>query len=160
MLRPCAPIPAAAPRASYRPVVLMHGLGTLPCFACVRVCVCVARARPRVCVCEYPGIPECLSVSVCPAFGILECLSVSLCPAFGILECLSVNDFACLCAGDAGSNPGMQSLATSIMSKYPGSYATALDVADGLLSFLTPMQVCGCVVCLWCGGGGRACSRE
>ena len=25
--------------------------------------------------------------------------------------------------GDAGSNPGMQSLAQSVMAKYPGSYA-------------------------------------
>jgi hypothetical protein len=42
--------------------------------------------------------------------------------------------------GDAGSNPGMQSLAQSIMTKYPGSYAVAVDVADGLDSFLTPVQ--------------------
>lgn len=63
-----APAPAAMPRASYRPVVLMHGLG------------------------------------------------------------------------DAGSNPGMQSLAQSIMTKYPGSYATAVDVADGFFSFITPVR--------------------
>ena len=42
--------------------------------------------------------------------------------------------------GDAGSNPGMQSLAQSVMTKYPGIYATAVDVADGLLSFLEPMK--------------------
>lgn len=42
--------------------------------------------------------------------------------------------------GDAGSNPGMQSLATSIMAAYPGSYATAVDVANGLFSFIVPMQ--------------------
>jgi hypothetical protein len=34
----------------------------------------------------------------------------------------------------------MQSLAQSIMTKYPGSYAVAVDVADGLDSFLTPVQ--------------------
>ncbi len=34
----------------------------------------------------------------------------------------------------------MQSLAQSVMAKYPGSYAVAFDVADGLDSFLVPMQ--------------------
>jgi len=42
--------------------------------------------------------------------------------------------------GDAGSNPGMQSLAQSVMAKYPGSYAVAVNVANGLDSFITPVQ--------------------
>jgi palmitoyl-protein thioesterase len=42
--------------------------------------------------------------------------------------------------GDAGSNPGMQSLATSIETAYPGAYAVAVDVADGLWSFITSLQ--------------------
>lgn len=41
--------------------------------------------------------------------------------------------------GDAGSNPGMQSLAKSIMTKYPNSYAVAVDVANGLASFFQRM---------------------
>lgn len=39
--------------------------------------------------------------------------------------------------GDAGHNAGMQSLAQSVMTAYPGSYAVAVDVADGLFSFIT-----------------------
>lgn len=35
---------------------------------------------------------------------------------------------------------GMQSLAQSIMSKYPGSYATAVNVANGIDSIFQPMQ--------------------
>lgn len=42
--------------------------------------------------------------------------------------------------GDAGSNPGMQSLAKSVMAKYPGIYAVAVNVANGFDSFVTPMQ--------------------
>lgn len=42
--------------------------------------------------------------------------------------------------GDSGSNPGMQSLAKSIMTKYPGSYATAVDVADGMSSIFQKIQ--------------------
>ncbi len=42
--------------------------------------------------------------------------------------------------GDAGSNPGMQSLAQSVMAKYPGLYAVAVDVADSIDSFLEPVQ--------------------
>jgi len=42
--------------------------------------------------------------------------------------------------GDAGSNPGMQSLAQSIMAKYPGSYAVAVDVANGMSSIFQKMQ--------------------
>lgn len=42
--------------------------------------------------------------------------------------------------GDAGHNAGMQSLAQSIMTAYPGCYATAVDVADGILSFIQPIQ--------------------
>ena len=41
--------------------------------------------------------------------------------------------------GDAGSNAGMQSLAQSVMSAYNGSYAAAVNVANGLLSFLIPI---------------------
>ena len=41
--------------------------------------------------------------------------------------------------GDAGSNPGMQSLAQSVRDAYPGIHAVSVDVADGLASFLTPM---------------------
>jgi len=41
--------------------------------------------------------------------------------------------------GDAGSNPGMQSLAKSVTAAYPGTYAVAVDVADGLDSFFTLM---------------------
>ena len=42
--------------------------------------------------------------------------------------------------GDAGSNAGMKSLAQTIEVAYPGSYATAVDVADGFLSFVVPVQ--------------------
>ena len=41
--------------------------------------------------------------------------------------------------GDAGSNPGMNSLAVSVSAKWNTS-AFAVDVADGLLSFITPIQ--------------------
>jgi palmitoyl-protein thioesterase len=41
--------------------------------------------------------------------------------------------------GDSGLNPGMQSLAASLQSAYPGIYASSLAVADGLASFFTPM---------------------
>jgi len=39
--------------------------------------------------------------------------------------------------GDAGHNPGMQSLAQSISNFYPGLYSVAVDVADGLSSYTT-----------------------
>jgi len=42
--------------------------------------------------------------------------------------------------GDAGSNPGMQSLAATVSNAYPGKVSVAVDVADGLMSFITPMQ--------------------
>jgi pimeloyl-ACP methyl ester carboxylesterase len=42
--------------------------------------------------------------------------------------------------GDAGSNAGMQSLAKTITAANPSCYAVAVDVADGLFSFVTPMQ--------------------
>jgi len=41
--------------------------------------------------------------------------------------------------GDSGANPGMQSLAQSVSAKYPGMYATAIQVADGMDSFFTLM---------------------
>ena len=41
--------------------------------------------------------------------------------------------------GDAGSNAGMQSLAASVMAAYPAAYASAVDVADGLFSFVIPI---------------------
>eukprot|EP00301_Raphidiophrys_heterophryoidea_P023813 c7545_g1_i1.p1 GENE.c7545_g1_i1~~c7545_g1_i1.p1 ORF type:complete len:401 (-),score=100.41 c7545_g1_i1:111-1280(-) len=37
--------------------------------------------------------------------------------------------------GDSGHNKGMQSLAQSVMTTYPGSYAVSVDVADGLSSY-------------------------
>lgn len=40
--------------------------------------------------------------------------------------------------GDAGSNPGMQSLAASISAAYPGLYSIAVDVADGAQRGGTP----------------------
>lgn len=42
--------------------------------------------------------------------------------------------------GDAGANPGMQSLAKTVSEAYPGKYAVALDVADGLASILEPLD--------------------
>ena len=42
--------------------------------------------------------------------------------------------------GDAGTNAGMQSLAASIPAAWPGAYAVAVSVADGLFSFITPLQ--------------------
>ena len=42
--------------------------------------------------------------------------------------------------GDAGSNAGMQSLAQSISAAYPGLYSVAVDVGDGILSFIEHIQ--------------------
>eukprot|EP00475_Leptophrys_vorax_P031754 TRINITY_DN482_c0_g1_i1.p1 TRINITY_DN482_c0_g1~~TRINITY_DN482_c0_g1_i1.p1 ORF type:complete len:290 (-),score=81.46 TRINITY_DN482_c0_g1_i1:50-919(-) len=42
--------------------------------------------------------------------------------------------------GDAGTNSGMQSLAKSISTKYPGLYSTAVSVADGLSSYFELME--------------------
>jgi palmitoyl-protein thioesterase len=42
--------------------------------------------------------------------------------------------------GDAGDNPGMQSLAATISELYPAKYAVALSVAGGLASILEPMD--------------------
>jgi palmitoyl-protein thioesterase len=42
--------------------------------------------------------------------------------------------------GDAGSNAGMQSLAKSVMTAYPGAYATAVNVANTLFSFIVPIM--------------------
>ena len=42
--------------------------------------------------------------------------------------------------GDAGSNAGMQSLAQSVETAYPGAYATAVDVANTLFSFIVPIN--------------------
>jgi palmitoyl-protein thioesterase len=42
--------------------------------------------------------------------------------------------------GDAGSNAGMQSLAASVMKAYPGAYATAVNVANTLFSFIVPIM--------------------
>jgi palmitoyl-protein thioesterase len=42
--------------------------------------------------------------------------------------------------GDAGSNSGMQSLAQSVMQAYPGAYATAVNVANTLFSFIVPIR--------------------
>lgn len=42
--------------------------------------------------------------------------------------------------GDAGANPGMQSLARTISELYPAKHAVALSVADGLASILEPMD--------------------
>lgn len=56
---------------------------------------------------------------------------------------LSFNSTPCVLMhglGDAGSNPGMQSLAASISKAFPGKYAVAVDVDDTIASFLTPMQ--------------------
>eukprot|EP00299_Pterocystis_sp_00344_P014385 c7119_g1_i1.p1 GENE.c7119_g1_i1~~c7119_g1_i1.p1 ORF type:complete len:378 (-),score=68.61 c7119_g1_i1:13-1110(-) len=39
--------------------------------------------------------------------------------------------------GDSGSNPGMQSIAKSVSSAYPGLYSIAVDVADGMKSYTT-----------------------
>jgi triacylglycerol esterase/lipase EstA (alpha/beta hydrolase family) len=43
--------------------------------------------------------------------------------------------------GDAGSNAGMQSLAASVMKAHPGSYAVAVDVANTVQSFITPIKL-------------------
>lgn len=42
--------------------------------------------------------------------------------------------------GDAASNAGMQSLVTSVETAYPGKYAMAAPVADGLFSFIERIQ--------------------
>jgi palmitoyl-protein thioesterase len=42
--------------------------------------------------------------------------------------------------GDAGPNPGMQSLARTVTELYPGKYSVALSVADGIASILEPMD--------------------
>jgi len=42
--------------------------------------------------------------------------------------------------GDAGPNPGMQSLARSVSEMYPQKYSIAVSVADGLASILEPMD--------------------
>lgn len=42
--------------------------------------------------------------------------------------------------GDAGSNAGMQSLAASVEKAYPGAYATAVNVANTLFSFIVPIM--------------------
>jgi len=42
--------------------------------------------------------------------------------------------------GDAGTNSGMQSLAASISTKYPGLYSTSVSVADSLSSYLELMD--------------------
>lgn len=42
--------------------------------------------------------------------------------------------------GDAGSNAGMQSLAQSVMTAHPGAYATAVNVANTLFSFIVPIE--------------------
>jgi len=41
--------------------------------------------------------------------------------------------------GDAGSNPGMQSLCKSAADAYPGLYVACADVAKGLTSITTPL---------------------
>jgi triacylglycerol esterase/lipase EstA (alpha/beta hydrolase family) len=43
--------------------------------------------------------------------------------------------------GDAGSNAGMQSLASSVMKAHPGAYAVAVDVANTVQSFVTPIKL-------------------
>ena len=42
--------------------------------------------------------------------------------------------------GDSSSNSGMESLAQSIMTAYPGCYAVNAAVGDGLFSFIIPIQ--------------------
>jgi len=43
--------------------------------------------------------------------------------------------------GDAGSNAGMQSLAQSVAAAHPGAYAVAVDVANTVQSFVTPIKL-------------------
>jgi hypothetical protein len=43
--------------------------------------------------------------------------------------------------GDAGSNAGMQSLAQSVVAAHPGAYAVAVDVANTVQSFVTPIKL-------------------
>lgn len=42
--------------------------------------------------------------------------------------------------GDASTNSGMESLAQSIMTAFPGCYAVCAPVGDGLFSFIIPIQ--------------------
>ena len=42
--------------------------------------------------------------------------------------------------GDAGSNAGMASLAQSVETAYPGAYAVAVNVANGVFSFIVPIS--------------------
>lgn len=42
--------------------------------------------------------------------------------------------------GDAGSNSGMQSLAQTIETAYPGAYAVAVNVANTLFSYVVPIR--------------------
>jgi len=42
--------------------------------------------------------------------------------------------------GDAGSNAGMQSLAKTVETAYPGAYAVAVNVANTLFSFVVPIR--------------------
>lgn len=42
--------------------------------------------------------------------------------------------------GDAGLNPGMQSIARTVSTMYPRKYSVALSVADGVASILEPMD--------------------
>jgi hypothetical protein len=42
--------------------------------------------------------------------------------------------------GDAGQNPGMQSIARTVSTMYPHKYVVALSVADGVASILEPMD--------------------
>jgi len=41
--------------------------------------------------------------------------------------------------GDAGSNPGMQSLCKTASERYPGLYVVCADVTNGLASITTPL---------------------
>lgn len=43
--------------------------------------------------------------------------------------------------GDAGSNAGMQSLAASVEKAHPGAYAVAVNVANTVQSFITPIHL-------------------
>jgi palmitoyl-protein thioesterase len=43
--------------------------------------------------------------------------------------------------GDAGSNAGMQSLAQSVAAAHPGAYAVAVNVANTVQSFVTPIKL-------------------
>jgi palmitoyl-protein thioesterase len=43
--------------------------------------------------------------------------------------------------GDAGSNAGMQSLAATVRAAHPGAYAVAVDVANTVASFVTPIKL-------------------